>query len=392
MLPAPSHCVVTSIQALYLHVPFCHTICPFCAFAVHGNRTALHRPYLDALRDEIALRGKTHGTPASAVRAVYIGGGTPSTLALDDVAHMLQSLRRNFKLAPDAEIAFEVNPEDALPEYLAGLLALGINRISLGLQSFDGATLAALGRGHDAGQSRAAAEALQSAGPDNFNLDLLHGAPGIGGEAFRRDVQAASDLRPAHLSLYILDVEPGTLFARNPQVRQWAATHREAQGEAFLWASDFLTARGYRHYEVSNYCLPGREGRQNLLVWEGANYLGFGTGAHSHVDGMRWHNHRHLRPYLRCLEKGQAPDHYRESLTPAQRANEALMLALRRDTGIDVAQWERTYGFLWGSRRERIAHRLVQEHKARRDGSRLALTPQGFLLADGITEQLMVES
>ena len=159
MLPDSSHCVVTSIQALYLHVPFCHTICPFCAFAVHGNRTALHRPYLDALRDEIALRGKTHGTPASAVRAVYIGGGTPSTLALDDVAHMLQSLRRNFKLAPDAEIAFEVNPEDALPEYLDGLLALGINRISLGLQSFDGATLAALGRGHDAGQSRAAAEA-----------------------------------------------------------------------------------------------------------------------------------------------------------------------------------------------------------------------------------------
>ncbi len=381
---------MAAIQALYLHVPFCHTICPFCPFAVHGNRTALHRRYLDALRGEIALRAETHGARASAVRSVYIGGGTPSTLALAEVADTLQSLRRHFSLAPGAEIAFEVNPEDALPEYLAGLLALGINRISMGLQSFDGATLAALGRGHDAGQSRAAAEALRSAGADNFNLDLLYGAPGIGGEAFRSDVEAASDFRPHPLSLYGLDVEPGTLFARNPSVRQWEATHREAQGEAFLWASDFLTGRGYRHYEVSNFCLPGREGRQNLLVWDGANYLGFGNGAHSHVDGDRWHNHRHMRPYLRCLAEGKAPEATRESLTTAQRANEALMLALRRDTGIDVDRWERQFGFSWGARREEIAARLVRERKATREGSHLALTPRGFLVADGITEQLMV--
>jgi putative oxygen-independent coproporphyrinogen III oxidase len=379
------------IEAVYCHVPFCRTICPFCAFAVHGNRPRLHAPYLAALRVELEQVARAHSAALAPLRALYIGGGTPSTLPLEEVAALLGALREAMPWAQDVELAFELNPEHATPHYLAGLCALGVNRTSLGLQSLDDATLRALGRANDAAQGRHALEALHRAGPANWNADLMFGAPGIAPAAFRADVEALAALRPPHLSLYGLDVEAGTPFGRSASVRDWADVHRDEQAASYVWAAEYLAAQGYRHYEVSNFCLPGREGRQNLLVWDGADYLGLGPGAHSHVQGRRWHNERHLRAWQRRLEAGQAPIAQAETLTSAQRANEALMLALRRDSGLDPAAWARAFGVAWDERRERVTWRLVAEGRARREGARIVLTPAGLLLADEITAALAVD-
>ncbi|MBI3993331.1 MAG: radical SAM family heme chaperone HemW [Candidatus Lambdaproteobacteria bacterium] len=380
-----------TIPALYLHIPFCHTICPFCAFAVHGEHAALHADYLSALEAELALRAEVYAGSAGPAASVYIGGGTPSTLTLGEVQRLLKVLRRLFPLDDTAEVAFELNPEDAGVDYLAGLRALGVNRVSLGVQSVDDATLRALGRGHGAAQSRLALAAARQAGLENVNVDLLLGMPGVGAAAFRADVAWMLRERPAHVSVYALDIEPGTLFARRPALAASVEQGRDDQAARMLWAAESLTRAGYRHYEVSNYCLPGREGRQNLLVWDGANYLGFGVGAHSYVDGHRWWNVRHIRAYQRALFRGQAPVARDERPNAAQRANEELMLCLRRDSGLHPLDWARQHGQPWSAGRRRLVERLVAEGKARwnADG-RLCLTEPGLLLADAITAELMV--
>jgi oxygen-independent coproporphyrinogen-3 oxidase len=377
------------VQALYVHIPFCHSICPFCAFAVHRHRADLRRGYLDALQGELERVATAYGRVAD-VASIYVGGGTPSTLEAREVRALLGALRAALPVRPGAEVAFEVNPEDATPGYLSALREAGITRVSLGIQSLDDETLRALGRGHTAAQSAAALAALEQAGIVNANADLMFGAPGIAAGAFRRDVDALIARRLPHLSFYGLDIEERTLFGRNARVRAWAADHREEQSAAYLWAHDRLAAAGYRHYEVSNFCLPGSEGRQNLLVWSGQGYLGVGVGAHSFVRGERWHNARHLRAYQRELAAGRLPVAYRERLTPIQHANERLMLALRQAEGLSIAEWEQHGPGRWDDGRRRIAERLAATGQAAYDGTRLSLTPQGFLVADAITEQLML--
>ncbi len=393
------------MRALYLHLPFCRSICPFCAFAVHGDKAGLHDAYLAAMEKEIALSAaaypstNTHDfSPAGEeeVESIYFGGGTPSTLSLPEVSRLLHAVRKAFALQDGVEIAFEINPEDATRNYLAGLASLGINRFSLGLQSFQDATLRSLGRNHTGDQCAKAMEAvlaiqaMRETGTPNYNVDLLYGAPGVEIESFRRDVETASSNSPPHISLYGLDIEPGTLFARSPATVDWNRDHHEQQAEAFLWASAYLREKGYRHYEVSNFCLPGRSGRQNEIVWDGGEYLGFGPGAHSFSAGERWRNQRHLRAYLRPLEEGSLPVACRERPNLDQRANEELMLSLRRDTGLEISRWEKKYGHPWGRSRAAVVRQLLEEGKAAGEGGSFALTPAGFLVADEITALLAV--
>ena len=384
------------IEALYLHVPFCKPICPFCAFAVHGDRTDFHAPWLEAMAAEMALLALSHAQhlagPDRSIHSVYIGGGTPSKLSLSGAGVLFSHLHQHFTLATDAEVAIELNPEDVTPAYVEGLYSLGCNRFSLGLQSLDDSTLKALGRGHDAAQSREAArvltEFLTGTQTANLNIDLMFGAPGIPLDALREDLNTVMTWAPAHISLYGLDLEPGTLFARNRGVREWMAEHQEERVESYLWAVEALRGEGYRQYEVSNFCRPGMPGKQNLIVWAGGNYLGFGPGAHSHVNGKRSFNLRHLPTYLRAMREGKRPLAGEESLSPVQRANENLMLALRTDEGLDTKSWANALGIEWDDRRRALAERLTAEGRAVIRDDRLILTPRGFLVADEIAAAL----
>lgn len=391
LAPSPALCAV---EALYIHVPFCRSICPFCAFAVHGNRPQLHEPYLRALRQEIAQGAEQHAaqhSPRLPVRSVYFGGGTPSTLAIADLAALLEHLERHFPFSSAVEITLEVNPEDATEDTLRGLVALGVTRVSLGMQSLDGSTLKALGRNHDAAGSRAALDAVQRWGPPNHNVDVMFGAPEQPPAAFRTDVAELVRREVPHLSLYGLDVEPGTLFHRRATVRDWCEAHREAQAGQYRWAAETLSSQGWRHYEVSNFCRSGQEARQNLIVWDGGNYLGFGPGAHSHLNGVRLHNARHLRDYLHRMNAGVTPVVYQEELSVTQRANEALMLALRRDDGLSLTAWHETFGLAPNAHRNTVVAALLRERRAVMQGERLVLTISGRLVADEITTALALD-
>ena len=378
-----------AIRTIYLHIPFCPSICPFCAFAIHQDKTALHGPYLAALHQEIALRSQGQQGRLAPIDSVYIGGGTPSSLSSAELAALLRQLRSHFPFHPEAEIAFEVNPEHARRAYLAQLITLGVNRISLGLQSPRESTLRALGRRHTAAQGRQAAEALGAPPGLNFNLDLMVGAPGLEPAESVADLEALLRWEPPHLSLYLLDLEKGTLFDRDPKVRSWLGERQEELAEHYAALAARLCSQGYRHYEVSNFCLPGREGRQNLRVWDGEPYLGLGTGAHSFLDGRRWSNHRHIRAYQRDLATHKLPVAFEEKLSPGQMADEALMLALRRAEGLDLPAWEERFQLRWSKRRRGLLEHLVAKDLATWDGTRLALKTRGMMLADAITTELM---
>ena len=236
------HTLAGGVSALYLHVPFCRSICPFCAFAVHGNRQGLHAGFLEAITAEMAAAGRAHA--AGEIHTCYVGGGTPSTLAPAEAARLLEAAGRAFRLAGGVEITWELNPEDVTAEYLKALSGLGVTRISIGLQSLDAGVLRGLGRGHDARQSRQALECAAAHWPGgNYNVDLMFGAPGQTLADFAADVHALLALRPAHVSLYALDIEPGTRMARLPALRRGAEEAGAIQPEAFLWAAGALGGR-----------------------------------------------------------------------------------------------------------------------------------------------------
>ncbi|MDH5751833.1 MAG: radical SAM protein [Deltaproteobacteria bacterium] len=201
-------------SALYVHIPFCHSICPFCAFAMHANRQGLHDEYLRMLDRELRAQAPAVNIPAGGLDSVYIGGGTPSTLSAGQVENLLGAIQEVCSLAGQAETAFELNPEDVKKDYVRQLVALGVNRMSLGVQSFNEGTLKTMERGHDSAQACAAMDVLAAHGPANINVDLMCGVPGQTLRQAQEDITALKRWEPAHVSLYYLDMEPGTLFRR----------------------------------------------------------------------------------------------------------------------------------------------------------------------------------
>ena len=383
--------MVHSLLALYIHIPFCRRICPFCAFAVRKDQAALRKAYLHFLNLEMERRASQFEKELGALQSIYFGGGTPSSLSLEEVEIVLKGVRRHFHCSADTEISFEVNPEDATPAYIQGLTELGIGRISLGIQSFQKASLETLERNHSAQDSLRAVAALEESGVRNFNLDLMFGIPEQSMPEFENDLMTFLEHHPSHLSLYALDVEPRTPFAREKKVVEWVAQHEDLTWAMYLKAVKTLGAHGLAQYEVSNFARPGHESRSNLMVWSGKAYLGLGMGAHSYFERRRWSNHRSLKKYQRALEDRQWPVAFEEELSRVQRANEGLMLALRQVAGLSVPEWEKTFGMAWPRKNVEEVEKLHEQGFARWDLPHLALLPEGMLLADEITARLMLD-
>jgi len=381
---------MSELRALYCHIPFCHSICPFCAFAVHGNQPKLHTSFVEALQKEISHQSEIYGGKDHPIESVYFGGGTPSALSIQNTATLLTTIQKYFSLAPDCEIAFETNPEDISPGYVSELYTLGIRRLSLGIQSFSQPTLTRLGRGHTAQKAKEAANTIAESLFMNFNLDILYGVPGDDTERLQSDLETVLEYDPPHISLYGLDVEPGTLFGRDPKIIQETAANQDKTVQQYVSAVNFLSSHGLEGYETSNFCKPGMEGRQNTLTWDGAEYLGFGPGAHSFVSGQRFYNHRHLKAYQRSIQKDHTAVEYSEIPTSEQRANEVMMIQLRRTSGLDIKQWSLQWGVPWDELRCKIVDDLVGAELAIFSKGCLALTPKGRMMGDAITAQLMV--
>lgn len=377
-----------AIAALYLHIPFCHHICPFCAFAIHGNQSHLHEPYVNALIQEWEKMAVLYKDSLLPLESVYFGGGTPSALPPEHLFKLMAALRSCFTMSEDCEIALEINPEDADSALFEALHELGVNRVSIGIQSFQHSTLTHLNRNHTAKQAIKAVEQVKQSAIDNVNLDLMFGVPEQSLEDFKLDLETLLEFAPSHVSLYGLDIEPGTLFDRKPAIRDQVRAGGDLQACMYLLGVERLNQAGLKQYEVSNFALEGHEGRSNLMVWSGKAYLGSGLGAHSFHLQKRWNNHRSLKTYLTSLHNGILPIARQEVLSGSQQAEETLMLALRQTKGLDLGHWIRHHGRCpvagWSSQLTLMQSQSLVIWEP----PHLRLTPAGMLLADEITTNL----
>ena len=314
--------------AAYVHIPFCARLCPYCDFAVVAGRDASVPRYVAALRKEIG--GEPGWKPLD---AIYVGGGTPSRLSAVLLGSIVDDLSKRFGLTDQAEVSLEANPEDWNGAVADGLLDVGFERVSFGVQSFDPAVLESLGRVHTPDQAATAVGVARAAGFRSVNIDLIFGTPGETEASWRASLDRALALEPDHLSLYALTVERGTELSRAVAAGA-AAPDPDVQADAYEAADTACRAAGLIQYETSNWARPDHGCVYNLITWAQGEYLAFGAGAHGHRNGVRRRNVRRLDAYLDRVEGGLSPQQGAEELDPWKREQERLMLGLRRTVGV----------------------------------------------------------
>lgn len=372
-------------RAAYLHVPFCRHRCGYCNFTVIAGRDDLADGYLAALGREL----QQLGAPRE-VDTIFLGGGTPTHLDGDQLDRLLQLVNHWFPLARDGEFSVEANPRDALDiEKLAQLRSAGATRISLGVQSFDSAKLVLLERDHDADVIARAVASARALGFD-ISLDLIFGAPGETLAGWQRDLQAALDLRPQHISTYGLTFEKGTNFWSRLSHGQLAQADEELERAMYVAGIEKLTAAGFEHYEVSNFARPGHRCRHNEAYWLGHEYYAAGPGAARYIDGRRETNHRSTTTWMARVKAGQSPVAESETLTPQDRARERLVFGLRRLEGHRASDFVQQTGLHWDDfARAPIANYLSHGWLEQVD-DQLRLTRSGLLISDALWPDLLV--
>ncbi len=351
--------------------------------------------FVEAMKIEIADSGRTYGAQEP-VETVYFGGGTPSRLPLDDVHVLFETVRTHFQADALREVTFEVNPDDCSRDYLRGLREIGIGRLSVGVQSFFDADLRWMNRAHTALQAEKAIEEVQAAGFDAFSVDLIFGLPEQPEEYWYANVQKAVRLGAPHLSTYGLTVEEKTPLGKQVARGLVSPATDEEMGDRYRFTMDYLRQVGFEHYEISSFARPGQRAVHNSLYWTHANYLGFGPSAHSFWWGppergaYRWNNIAHLGRYEGLLKNGQRPVEEKQRLSLDALANEYILLRLRTTDGIDLDTLNTRYGADLLAEKAGDVVWLEEDGLLERTGSTIRLTDAGRLLADAVTEKLML--
>jgi putative oxygen-independent coproporphyrinogen III oxidase len=369
---------------LYLHVPFCVERCPFCSFNTAPMESGTMARYLGALHRELALLAALPWASEITLATVFLGGGTPSLLSPEELADLLDALGSRFRIAPDAEVTVEANPEGLSGDKLAAYREAGVNRLSLGVQSLDDALLVRLGRLHSAAEALAAFKAARGAGFTNVSVDLMYGLPDLDAPRWARTVAEVMSWQPDHVSAYGLTLDGGSL---------WGATGvaglpaEDVAVEQYWTMADLAARQGFEHYEVSNYARPGHRSRHNQIYWRAAEYLAAGPGGCGFVGDVRYGNARPVPRYCATLEADTLPLETFERLDARQRLGERLILGLRTSDGIPEA---------WLNERAADDRPLqtklaAWEERAllRRQDGRVSLTEAGFLLSDALFVELL---
>ena len=374
---------------IYIHTPFCRSRCSYCDFATGIFESDAAERYVQTVVREI------HGwheveSPVPA-DTIYFGGGTPSLLSIEQLESILNVVRDRFDVAPDAEITLEINPgdggdsADSRRKTMSEWRRLGINRASFGAQTFDDRELKMLGRTHDSGDIRKTFKHLREAGFDSINFDLIAGLPGQTMDGWKRNLEEALQLRPEHLSLYLLDLHEGTPL--HDQIKRGMRPKPDEDLAAKMYALMIgrVCAAGYEHYEISNFCLPGFESRHNTKYWSGAPYYGFGNSAHSY-DGARrrWANERDPAKYATLVHRREPPIVERTELTEADARSEAIFLGLRLMRGIDLNSYRVRFGKDLREQFNGELDRLETAGLVAIEEERLKLTNRGALLSNEV--------
>ena len=366
------------LLGLYLHVPFCTSICNYCNFNRGLFDAPLKARYVRALADEVRAAGD--GAP---VDTIFFGGGTPSLLEPEEIAALIAACGTSFDLAPDAEVTLEANPETVDAQALRGWTDAGVNRVSLGVQSLLDAELARLGRRHSAARAREAIESARAAGCD-VSADLMLWLPAQSREDCAASIAALLELQPTHLSFYLLELYPNAPLRDEMARAGWSLAPDEDAAAMYFDTLARTDAAGYEQYEISNVARPGKRCRHNLKYWQDGAWLGFGCGAHSTRAGCRWRNVADTRRYIDMVDGGVAPVAERRELTRDERLGDALFTGLRVVDGIDLDQVRERYGVDVMARYGAALDPFLGAGWLLHEAGRLRLTRQGMLLANEV--------
>lgn len=373
------------MAGIYIHIPFCKTRCIYCDF-YSTTHSELKSRYIHALCRELTERKEY--LKGEAVETIYFGGGTPSQLSEEDFRQVFGTIEQVYGLKNAKEITLEANPDDLTEEYTGMLAMLPFNRISMGIQTFDDATLQLLNRRHNAAQAIEAVKRCRHAGFRNISIDLIYGLPGETNERWKRDLQQAVSLNVEHISAYHLTYEEGTPIYEMLLAHRIHEVDEESSVHFFSALIDTLIAAGYEHYEISNFCKPGMYSRHNTSYWRGIPYLGCGPSAHSFNTLTREWNVASLEKYMRAIEEGhrEFETEYRDIAT---RYNECIMTVIRTMWGVSMQYIEQTFGTeLWQYCMD-MALPYLKSGKLELKNNHLCLTREGIFISDGIISDLM---
>ena len=375
------------MAGIYIHIPFCRQACLYCNFHF-STSLRLKNDLINALLKEITLC--TVYNNDKSVETIYFGGGTPSLLQAETLNSILDALHQKFYIVADAEITLEANPDDISAPQLAAWKSMGINRLSIGVQSFFEEDLKWMNRAHTAEQSFNSIMLAQQAGFNNLTIDLIYGSPGLSDEKWQQNVKRAIDFKIPHLSCYALTVEPKTALHSLIAKNKMQDTDPEQQARQFMQLMSWLEDAGYEHYEISNFSIPGKRSRHNTSYWQGKPYYGFGPSAHSFngTDTRSW-NIANNALYVQSLSENIIPAE-KECLTKVQRLNEYIMTSLRTCEGTDLGYIQNIFGEQYVQRIRSSAQPYFNE-KMIIENNALKLTQSGKLFADGIAADLFEE-
>ncbi|WP_289293342.1 MULTISPECIES: radical SAM family heme chaperone HemW [Bacteroides] len=373
------------MAGIYIHIPFCKTRCIYCDF-YSTTRSELKERYIHALCRELEIRRQyLQGEP---IETIYFGGGTPSQLSGEDFQQVFDTIEKTYGIKQVQEITLEANPDDLTPQYVQTLTKLPFNRISMGLQTFDEATLRLLNRRHTAAQAITAIERCREAGFRNISIDLIYGLPGETAERWEHDLTQAIALNPEHISAYHLIYEEGTPIYKMLQQHRVSEVDEESSVYFFSSLIDRLTTAGYEHYEISNFCRPGYHSRHNTSYWQGIPYLGCGPSAHSFNRREREWNIASLNKYLQGIESGERACET-EILDTTTRYNECIITSIRTSQGLSLTKLKEEFGTeLWQYCLNMAAHSIKNGMLEER-GDNLRLTRKGIFISDSIMSDLL---
>ena len=372
---------------IYIHVPFCRSKCQYCDFCSQATKDDnLMDGYLDAICDHIKEAGTL--APGYKVDTIYFGGGTPTFFGADGLAIILTAIRRNFDVDGNAEITFEANPDSVSDRLLHRLRAEGFNRVSLGIQNDNDEMLKKLGRPHTYAQAVTAYHRIRKAGFRNVSIDLMYGLPGQTIQDWAETLDNVLRLNPEHVSCYALKIEEGTPFHEYKEMLN--LPDDDTQADMYLTAVETLRGRGFRQYEISNFCRKGLYSRHNMRYWSGGEYLGFGPSASSDFGGKRFTLTRDLQAYISGIRDGGDIMDEMEEIPMRERAGEYLMLRLRTSTGVSAEEYERLFLLPFGPLEEVLEKQRRYFHATQNDQGRWVLTPKGYLVSNDIITDLLL--
>ena len=375
------------MSGIYLHIPFCKQACHYCDF--HFSTSMGHKEAtIQAIARELELRQEY--LQGQTVRTIYFGGGTPSLLTQQELELLLQTIKRLFIVSKDAEITLEANPDDLRPVKLQELKAAGINRLSIGLQSFHEPHLRMMNRAHNATESLQCVRDAQAAGFDNITVDLIYGIPAPDHTIWLQDLKTLFSLNVQHVSCYALTIEPDTALGRWSKKGKFIPSEDDFTAQQFEILLEQMAQQGFVQYEISNFCQPGHESRHNSNYWRGVHYLGVGPSAHSFNGSSRQYNVANNRKYTAAINESIIPAEI-EELTLADQANDYLLTTLRTIWGCDLSQMRDKYKYDVQASHKVYLQELQHKELASIKDDVLYLTDKGKLLADQITLDLMTE-